>query len=829
MTAGKILLALFAVFCPVRLVVAVTVTTFFDENDTPAGANVSLREAIRDTPPGGTVDFAAGMNGFPCFLNSELVIGKNLKVDATVLPLGFTVSGNSLGRVFRITSNSVVTLQGLTLVDGYVTGGRGGGILVDQSCIVTARWCELRRNYASGFGGGICVSNAAITLERCTLEINTSLTYGGGLQVTGTADLRHCTLSANSASLGGGGISDELADTITIRSCTMTGNASLTEGFGSEIDIIHSTVQIGGSIIDGSVNINGTGTVTSLGYNLAFATQYSNPFTGTGDITNRSPMLRKRAYYQGGRVRTFALEPLSPAYDAGFPTSMVPVGTETDSRDMERVTDGDGDGIPRMDIGAYESQILLVDTPVDENNGIGAGAGTSLREAISNASNGATIRFMPAMNATTVALQAALGPLQLGTNSLRIDASMLTRGVAIDGGSQGFRVMNVNTAGLQAAFVLELSNLQLRRGQSPAARGGGVFMLSSNSTFRAFECEFSNNESGQSGGAFYLGGTYAEFIRSAIIGNRCAIQGGAVATRRQVDFTVCTLASNAAGTGGGALYDESGLGFFSFYNSTASANTSSNGASLIYLNSNGGMTCGSSILEGGIRTGQFSSVYSLGYNIVNNSTVGSRFTGPSDRVDAVNPLLGPPAYNGGTTRTCALQAGSPAINTGDPTTELGGDPLFDQRGLARTAGGRVDVGAYETDAATGDVDGDGLPDWWEILHNFSFDQYDDSENDFDYDQCNSYNEYLARTHPMSDRSLLRATDCSFSGATAQIAWASTPDRTYQILGASTPEGLVTNAFVQAGVVSAALRDDKTTFAFVPVSTSHVFFAVNPLP
>jgi hypothetical protein len=60
---------------------------------------------------------------------------------------------------------------------------------------------------------------------------------------------------------------------------------------------------------------------------------------------------------------------------------------------------------------------------------------------------------------------------------------------------------------------------------------------------------------------------------------------------------------------------------------------------------------------------------------------------------SADPKLGPLASNGGPTPTLALLAGSPAIDAGDPAAA--GDPSVDQRGLSRTAGTALDIGAYE--------------------------------------------------------------------------------------------------------------------------------------
>lgn len=82
-------------------------------------------------------------------------------------------------------------------------------------------------------------------------------------------------------------------------------------------------------------------------------------------------------------------------------------------------------------------------------------------------------------------------------------------------------------------------------------------------------------------------------------------------------------------------------------------------------------------------------------------------------VFSTEPLLGPLADNGGLTYTHALLPGSPALDAGDPAYV---GAAFDQRGeaYARVVGGRVDMGAYESQAtptrAPGDYNGDGLVD-----------------------------------------------------------------------------------------------------------------------
>jgi hypothetical protein len=70
----------------------------------------------------------------------------------------------------------------------------------------------------------------------------------------------------------------------------------------------------------------------------------------------------------------------------------------------------------------------------------------------------------------------------------------------------------------------------------------------------------------------------------------------------------------------------------------------------------------------------------------------------------LNPLVGPLTNNGGPTFTCALLAGSPALDTGDDA--LLDAPLSlttDQRGLPRQSGSHVDIGAVEVQWAANPI------------------------------------------------------------------------------------------------------------------------------
>ena len=70
---------------------------------------------------------------------------------------------------------------------------------------------------------------------------------------------------------------------------------------------------------------------------------------------------------------------------------------------------------------------------------------------------------------------------------------------------------------------------------------------------------------------------------------------------------------------------------------------------------------------------------------------------PNDTILQQDPLLGPLAFNGGSTATHALLSGSPAIDGGNNTFNAS----FDQRGSGypRVIGSAPDIGAYEFEAS----------------------------------------------------------------------------------------------------------------------------------
>jgi hypothetical protein len=397
---------------------------------------------------------------------------------------------------------------------------------------------------------------------------------------------------------------------------------------------------------------------------------------------------------------------------------------------------------------------MTVDTLIDENNGIGVGAGNSLREVIFAAAAGETIDF-----SVIGTINLSLGELVInkdltingpGAALLTIDASGNDPTPMVNNGD-GSRVFSVF-----GAVGVSISGLTLTGGD--AGGSGGAISNSANLTISALT--ISGNSAGTTSTGFHGGGISHSsgnltINASQISGNSSTLgRGGGIYSRfGSVTMTESTISGNAAGVGsaGGGIY--SSYSTTTIDSSTISGNSATTGGGLAlagyniattvtnstisgnFANINGGgvaVLVGELFLRhstvtanrsdsdnngtgsgGGVMVSASFSQASADHTIVSGNLRGN--STPEDVVGAMAaqsslighaaPRLGPLANNGGPTMTHALLTDSPAIDAGDPNAVagVGGVPAFDQRGnlFTRVSGGRIDVGAYERQTLAG--------------------------------------------------------------------------------------------------------------------------------
>jgi hypothetical protein len=297
----------------------------------------SLRQALIDTPAGGTVDFEPGLAG-TIILNGPLGIHQDLTITGPGADV-VTVSANHRSFVLGVDSGVNAAISGLTLADGYV----------------------------AGTGGGIH-NNGTLALTDSVIADNTSISDGGAILNQGTLSIVGSTIRDNaSKARAGGGI---FGGTITIVDSTVSGNVPVAiEDQGGSITITNSTVSgnevgidslvplsLGNTIIAGNNGGDLGGMVTSLGYNLIGDGSHSGGFTTTdlvGTASNPIDPLLGPLQGNGGPTPTMAVLPGSPALNAGDPAQL----GMADQRGVVRTS--------RVNIGAYQASAsaLILSAP----------------------------------------------------------------------------------------------------------------------------------------------------------------------------------------------------------------------------------------------------------------------------------------------------------------------------------------------------------------------------------------------------------------------------------------------------------------------------------
>lgn len=322
----------------------------------------------------------------------ELVIDQSLTINGSGMG-GVEVIRNSPSnfRIFHITNSATVTITGLTISGGNVSGEYGGGILIEENSNLSLDNCVVSGNIAYGGGGITVYNNSSLSVSYCLIISNLSQDIGGGIyaDLDSYFTIRNSLISNNSADgRGGGGI---LIDSNTgyIYNSTFTGNAATSggsiNGYGGAIynaenlTLINVTIAnnhaqtLGGGIYNGNNNCiigntivaNNTragdlspndcvGMFNSLGYNLIGDSTDSNGFNNTGDIIDLDPMLGVLGNY-GGPTQSIPLLQNSPALGAGNYDLLPPGENSWDQRGLPYNRRING----QTDIGAFEDQSFI--------------------------------------------------------------------------------------------------------------------------------------------------------------------------------------------------------------------------------------------------------------------------------------------------------------------------------------------------------------------------------------------------------------------------------------------------------------------------------------
>lgn len=278
----------------------------------------------------------------------------------------------------------ILNLRGaLALTESVVRGNRGddGGIRQQGTALRILR-STIHDNHTTTSGGGLSIESGGTNLVRdTTVSANTASLDGGGVSSTHSFTIVNSTLSGNQANRDGGGVFTSGPLTVArIQNCTIAGNAADadTDADGEGGGIAQaSSAEIG---VRNSVLANNTaapgagrdcaGAITSEGYNVIRIDDCGGfgPASNDREGSAGAPLAAQLGPLadNGGPTLTRMPAATSPVVDFGPPApagcsidddglpATPEVALVADQRGALRPRDGDGDSFARCDAGAVE-------------------------------------------------------------------------------------------------------------------------------------------------------------------------------------------------------------------------------------------------------------------------------------------------------------------------------------------------------------------------------------------------------------------------------------------------------------------------------------------
>jgi CSLREA domain-containing protein len=421
-------------------------------------------------------------------------------------------------------------------------------------------------NDGGGAGAGI-MNFGTLTVTSCTFTGNHASYGGGAIANDGTLVVNDSTFSGNYGYYGGGAIANLYGTSsgpITVINSTFFGNT--TSGAGSAID------QQGGpiTVINSTFSGNFGGAITNEGGSLTIANSIVSGNSG-GDVNNGytdnggnliggSANLAPLGNY-GGTTQTMLPLAGSPATCAGLAANLPPGNTDQRSWPATPSTCPFGPNGQEVDAGAVQTNYRTVNTLGDTSNTSDL---TSCSDGTESATNTCSLRDALTQANTATMADVAFAPslFLVGTSSVPT-LQTITPNTLLP-----YITGQLNLVGPGA-------NLLTISGNSPGAAGS---VLTVENTAVAFieGLAIANGNGSEGGGIFNNNGTLT-VADSTVSGNSAVSGGGGIFNNYggTLTLTNSTVSGNSTPWYGGGIYSQGGK--LTVSNSTVFGNTVSAG------------------------------------------------------------------------------------------------------------------------------------------------------------------------------------------------------------------------------------------------------------
>jgi cysteine-rich repeat protein len=172
------------------------------------------------------------------------------------------IDGGMVDRVFHVVGSAGQTggvkFQNMTIRNGAVSGGNGGGLLINAGAEATLNTVIVTSNAVQGtndVGGGIAVGSnsggGTLTINMgSTVSSNTAVGAGGGLWagVGSVVTATQVTISGNSAA-SAGGVSTSVSANVSIRDSVVDNNSATTANGGGLYNVVCGVLTVTNSTV----------------------------------------------------------------------------------------------------------------------------------------------------------------------------------------------------------------------------------------------------------------------------------------------------------------------------------------------------------------------------------------------------------------------------------------------------------------------------------------------------------------------------------------------------------------------------------------------------